>query len=207
MRSTMTALLALLAVLGAALGLAAPVAAQTPPPAAASGTGQASIQKLESFQGIAGLMNLARGCVRIVAVVAPSAPGADAQLDTILSVLRTNPSKRLRAYVLVAHAADADAPLQAALFASRHPGERVVFLWDPNGVSNLWKESVGIKDAGFHTLFCLYDTAATFTLAPATPDAWIEGVAGFDPRPFTDRTRELLRRVESKVAGTATKTP
>jgi hypothetical protein len=206
MRSTMTALLALLAVLGAALGLAAPVAAQTPAPAAAPGTGQA-IQKLENFQGIAGLMNLARGCVRIVAVVAPSAPGADAQLDTILSVLRTNPSKRLRAYVLVTHAADADAPLQAALFASRHPGERVVYLWDPNGVSNLWKESVGIKDTRFHTIFCLYDTAATFTLAPPTPDAWIEGEVGFDPRPFTDRTRELLRRVESKVAGTATKTP
>lgn len=166
------------------------------------------IQTLASFQGIAGLLNLARGCVRIVAVVSPSTPGTDAQLDSILSVVRTSPSKRLRVYVIVTPAADADTPLQATLFAARHTGERVVYLWDPNaGVANPWKESVGIKSTDNRPIFCLYDTAATFTLAPPTPDTWVQGNTRFDPHPFTDRTSELVRRVESKVTGAATQTP
>jgi hypothetical protein len=205
MRSTSTAFLTLLA----ALGLTAPAASQAPPSAPPAAKAKPTeIQTLASFQGIAGLMNLARGCVRIVAVDSPSAPGADAQLDTVLSVVRTSPSKRLRVYVIVTPAADADTPLQAALLASRHPGERVVYLWDPSaGVTNLWKDSVGIKSADSRPIFCLYDTAATFTLAPPTPDTWVQGNARFDPRPFTDRTSELVRRVESKVTGTATQTP
>ncbi len=207
MHSTMTSLHAFLA----ALAFAAPVAAQTQPPAAAAPEARSSeIQKLQSFQGIAGLMNLARGCVRIVAVVSPSAPGADAQFDTILSVVRTNPSKRLRAYVILTPGSDTDTPLQATLFASRHPGERVVYLWDPTaGVANLWKESVGIKAADIQPSFYLYDTAASFTLAPPTPDAWVHGSgeARFDARAFTDRASELVRRVESKVAGASTRTP
>jgi len=207
MRSTMTALLTLLA----ALGLAVPVAAQTPPsapePPAAR---QTEIQRVNNFQGVAGLLNLARGCVRVVAVVSPTAPGADAQMDTILSIVRANPSKRLRAYVVVTPAADATSPLQAALFAARHPGERVIYLWDPTAVvANLWKESVEIAVADMNAVFCLYDTAASFTVAPPTPDTWVHGrgEGRFNAHAFTDRTNELVRRVESKVAGAASRTP
>jgi hypothetical protein len=163
------------------------------------------VHRVEKFEALSGLMNLARGCVRIVAVVSPTAPGADADLAAVLSSVRASSSKRLRAYVVITAASAEDTAIRAAEFAARHTAPRTVYLWDPTAVvAGRFGPVLGVEGK-VHSVYLLYDTAAILGDSPPAPDTWMQDGPGsqnrFDARQLETRANELVRRVESKVAG------
>lgn len=197
------------ALLNLALSTAPALAAAPPDSVAADRPVEEPVRQvlsLENFQGLAGLMNLARGSVRILAVVSPTAPGVGADMDAILSILRANSSKRLRVYVVITAAGKGDTAVRAADLAGRHYDKRVVYMWDPTTVvANTWRTPLGIENGNVHSVFFLYDTPATFTDAPAVPDTWMHRRTDLKGPPFDaarlqTRANELVTRVESKAA-------
>ncbi|MCI0452843.1 MAG: hypothetical protein L0Z51_10720 [Candidatus Latescibacteria bacterium] len=173
-------------------------ASMADPPASAppATTDQPNVRRVEKFAHVAAFLNLAQGTVRIVAVVPVDGSSSAATLDTVAAVVRGNPSKRLRAYVVL-HGLDSS--LRAASLAGRAADPRIVVFWDPSGAAAAPWQSDSSR-AGVW----LYDTSARFAAelpepslvvgAPAdTSDAPIDGAA------LRNRSGELVRRVEAKM--------
>lgn len=182
------------------------VRAQAPAPETDTGEPQTVVPRLTNFTSLSTIMNLARGTVRIVAIVSPSSPGAAGGMDVIASILGDIPSKRFRVYVILSHAGPADSEVRALNLAGRHRDRRIVYLWDPNAaVATAIAPMIGLAGEPAHDVYLLYDTDATFGMAPATPALWmhthprIEGPA-LEAAPLRDRAAELVRAVERKAA-------
>ncbi|HXV14526.1 MAG TPA: hypothetical protein VEC56_10010 [Candidatus Krumholzibacteria bacterium] len=179
----------------AAVAAAALASAADPP--TATGGAPPDVRRIEKFVHIAAFLNLAQGTVRMVAVLPIDGESSAAVLDTVAAVIRGNPSKRLRAYVVLR---GSDSSLRAAVLAGRAADPRIVFFWDPAGTATAaWRADPA--RAGVW----LYDTSARFTGGPpgaslvvgapaATPEAPLAGPA------LREQAGELVRRVEAKMA-------
>ncbi len=170
---------------------------------------QTVVPRLANFTSLSTIMNLARGAVRIVAIVSPSSPEAAASMDAIASVLGDIPSKRLRAYVILSQAREDDSRVRALDLAARHRDRRIVYLWDPGtAVAAAMAPLTGSSDGTVHGVFFLYDTDATFTTVPPAPVLWmqlganVDGPA-LDAESLRDRADELVKTVERKAATAA----
>lgn len=182
-----------------------PVARAQSPSPADSLAAQTTIPQITKFESLSPIMNLARGTVRIVAIVSPSSPDAAAGLDVVASVLRDVPSKRLRAYVILSRAVADDTEMRALELVSRHRDRRIVYLWDPGALVAAAMAPVTGSAAPVHDAYFLYDTDATFTTAPATPVLWMcTGAHHEGPplaaEPLRARAEELVRSVERKAS-------
>lgn len=177
----------------AAWSSAIPCISQTPPaPSEAR-----SIRRIDQFTHAAAFLNLAQGTVRIVTIVPAHSSASQGVIDTVASILRGNPSKRLRAYVILRGGTDDGLPLQAAVIAARASDPRIVYFWDPTGaVAQVWEP--GSAGGAW-----LYDTSAKFSHQPppaslvvAVPDG--RGAA-LDGSALRATSAELVRRVEAKM--------
>jgi hypothetical protein len=158
-----------------------------------------SVRRVDRYVHVAAFLNLAQGTVRIVAAVPSDVRSSLGVVDSIASIVRENPSKRLRAYIILT---GAESPLQAAVLAGQAPDPRVVYFWDPAGeVAKTWAWD-GTACAW------LYDTSAKFADPP--PQASLTVTAKKDGKPYFQcdalraMSNDLVRRVEAKVEASGT---
>jgi hypothetical protein len=203
------------AVVALSLALFAPARAQSPPPSASSwpDSTPSTVVRMDSFTTLVSFFNLASGTVRIVAVLSPSSPATVEVLEAIMGALRANPSRRLRAYVVMSSVSSADTDIRALSHTVPYRERRLTYLWDPNALAASAFRSVSGPGADPATGLCmLYDTDARFLTAPAPPKVWMCA----DPRlhgPPLDAVRlakeanTLVRRVEARATEPATPSP
>jgi hypothetical protein len=152
------------------------------------------IRRIDKFAHAAAFLNLAQGTVRMVAILPTAESASLAMMDTIAAVVRSNPSKRLRAFVILDGETDTESPLRAAVLAGRAGDARIVCFWDPTGaVARMW----GPRDAG---CVRVYDTTAKF-VDPVPPPALEVKAAGgrLDGPALRTSSRDLVQRVEAKM--------
>jgi len=184
-----------------AFGLVSPALAQAPAP----NTSQPqNIARLQNLGTMVAFLNLASGAVRLVVIVDPVSEGSEAALKAVQSVLESNPSKRLRAYV-VWSALSADGTEMRALARSDIHDRRLVYFYDPEGfVANAFRTVVGSGQAPASDVLLLYDTDAHLAPEPPAPSMWmsankdIKGTA-LDATQLGAHANEMVRRVEEKV--------
>jgi hypothetical protein len=181
----------------ALLATAFAVRAPTQPTGTTTVSNPREVRRVERFTHVAAFLNLAQGTVRLVAIVPTDSRASLAAVDTVASIVLNNPSKRLRAYVILRGGNEAESSIRAAILAGRASDSRIVVLWDQTAaVSEYWKP-------GTTPGVWLYDTSATFgeqlpkaslvVAAPAGPDARLNGAA------LRDTSYELVRTVEAKM--------
>jgi len=191
--------LAILLILGSA-----PICrAQEPAAAPDTVSAQKVVPRLSNFTTLATIMNLARGTVRILVVVAPSSPDAEKGLDAVAAILHENPSKRLRAYVVLSRTGDEDTEVRAVNLAGGHLDRRIVYLWDPGDtVAAAIAASEELEGIAPHDLILLYDTTATFTTAAPSPVMWVPlaGDAPVESGALKGEAEQLVHAVEKAAA-------
>jgi len=172
----------------AALLAAVNAFAQTPD------SGTRDVRRIEKFAHAAAFLNLAQGTVRMVAIFPADESASLAMMDTIAAVVRANPSKRLRAYVILDGETDSETPLRAALVAGRAGDSRIVCFWDPTGaVARMW----GPRGPG---CVRVYDTAAKFTTLLPPPALEVKASDGrLDGAALRTSSSGLVQRVEAKM--------
>jgi len=184
---------------------AAPQSAGTPTttgtPAAETSASESDVRGVryvERFTHVASLLNLAQGTVRMVAILPVDTRASLAAVDTVASIVKGNPSKRLRAYVILRGGNEAESSLRAALLVGRASDPRIVFLWDQTGaVTDFWKP-------GPTPGVWLYDTSAKFAEQLPEPALILAAAKGGDARiegaALRSAAYELVRLVEAKMA-------
>lgn len=178
------------------------------PPATAEAESPATqnFRRVDRFAHVAAFLNLAQGTVRIVAIVPAELTSSLGVVDTITAVVRANPSKRLRAYVILK--GGEDTPLQASVLAGRYPDPRIVYFWDPTGiVAGTWESGTTTVGAAW-----LYDTSAKFSDQPPASSLTVSakthgtGVV-LDGAALRAQSDEMVRRVEAKMASAPRESP
>jgi hypothetical protein len=182
---------AILAIAVAALSLSIASASQTPT------TEARSIRRIDQYAHAAAFLNLAQGTVRIVTIVPTQSSSSLSVIDTVAAILRSNPSKRLRAYFILHGESDTALPLQAAVIAGRASDPRIVYFWDPTGaVAQMWEP--GNRGGAW-----LYDTSAKFSDRPPTASLIVAVPAGsastLEGASLRATSAEFVRRVEAKM--------
>jgi hypothetical protein len=152
------------------------------------------VRRIEKFAHAAAFLNLAQGTVRMVAILPIAESASLAMMDTIAAVVRSNPSKRLRAFVILDGETDAESPLRAAVLAGRAGDTRIVCFWDPTGsVARMW----GPPDAG---CVRVYDTTAKFVDPLPPPALEVKADGGrLDGSALRASSSNLVQRVEAKM--------
>ncbi len=150
--------------------------------------------RIEKFAHAAAFLNLAQGTVRVVAILPTDESASAAMMDTIAAVVRSNPSKRLRAYVILDGETDTESPLRAAMIAGRAGDARIVCFWDPTGsVARMW----GARGPG---CVRVYDTTAKFIDPVPPPALEVKPNAGrLDGAALRASSNQLVQRVEAKM--------
>ena len=180
-----------------------PPAATTPIPSPAPG----DVARLRNLGTFVSFMNLASGTVRLVVVVTPSSAECQAMIEAVAQVLQANPSKRLRAYVVLTHLGPGDSEIRALDRASAFRDRRLVYLIDANAVvATAFRSVVASGSEPANGVCLLYDTDAHLALEPPAPSLWmsanpqLKGPA-FDPKRLGQRANEMVRRVEQMANG------
>jgi hypothetical protein len=193
-----------------ALSLALPAAlarAQSPPPTGSSDPAPppSSWVRMETFSTLAAFLNLASGTVRLVAILSPSSPASAAIMETIGTTLRSNPSRRLRAYVVFSHLSTADSEMRALNHAAGLRDRRLIYLWDANAVTaGVFRSVPGSTTEPATDLCMIYDTDARVADPPPAPVLWMSGnprLGGprLEATRFADQANALVRRVEARA--------
>jgi len=184
--------------------------AQAPAPA----TGPASpdnfndVARVQSLGTFVSFMNLAAGTARLVAVVSPSASTCPVVIASIAAVLRANPSKRLRAYVVLSHLSPDDSDARSITVARSFRDRRLVYLIDPNAVVAAAFAPICKSAPDPATSVCfLYDTGARLALEPPAPSLWMSAnpkIKGprLDAAVLGQRANDMVRRVEQMAGET-----
>jgi hypothetical protein len=183
------------------LGLASTSPAVAAPSDSTAAIPGRTITSLEKYSHLAAFLSLAQGTVRIVAFLSPSDPTTPVRLETILAVLGANPSKRLRAYVVLTAIAPGDDTVRATQVARNTPDRRLNYFWDASGTMwRPWEASVGSEDEPVVGVIRLYDTSARFAEQAPGADmiARPTSTGDADARRLRARVDELVRRVEAK---------
>lgn len=166
------------------------VSAQNP-----EGVQREPIRRVEKFVHAAAFLNLAQGTVRMVAILPTSETASLAMMDTIAAVVRSNPSKRLRVFVILNGESDTgESPLRAAVLAGRASDTRIVCFWDPTGsVARMW----GPRDAA---CVRVYDTTAKFIDPLPPPALEVKADDGrLDGSALRVTSNDLVQRLEAKM--------
>lgn len=184
---------AVLAIVVAAMSVSVRSTSQTTP----STPETRNIRRIEQFAHAAAFLNLAQGTVRIVTIVRTESSSSLGVVDTVASILRDNPSKRLRAYFILRGENSTDQPLQAAVIAGRASDPRIVYFWDPTGaVAQMWEP--GNTGGAW-----LYDTSAKFSDRPPKASLVVTMPAGSGSTlagaSLRATSAEFVRRVEAKM--------
>jgi hypothetical protein len=150
--------------------------------------------------------------VRLVVIADPVSEGSAAALKAVQSVLESNPSKRLRAFV-VWTATTPEATEMRALARSSVHDRRLVYFYDPEAVvSNAFRNVVGSGQEPATDILLLYDTDAHLAPDPPAPSVWmtankdIKGTA-LDAKSLSTHANEMVKRVEEKVTDGAQPKP
>jgi hypothetical protein len=184
-----------------------PARGQAPPAAGAppKNLPPVNVAEMKNYGLLASFLNLASGTVRIVAIVSPSAPETPAVMETVLATLAANPSRRLRAYVVLGHMGPADTEARALNVAALYREQRLTCIWDPGAIAaGMFREAIGSGTEPASGVCMLYDTDARFAPAPPAPDLWmsdnprIEGAA-LDGKALGKRAGEMVTRVEARA--------
>jgi len=130
----------------------------------------------------------------MVAILPTAESASLAMMDTIAAVVRSNPSKRLRAFVILDGDTDTESPLRAAVLAGRAGDTRIVCFWDPTGsVARMW----GPRNAG---CVRVYDTTAKFVDPLPPPALEVKADGGrLDGSALRASSSDLVQRVEAKM--------
>lgn len=158
---------------------------------------------LDRFGGLAGLFNLAQGTVRIVSVLSPTCDECRRELEDITAVVAEFPTRRLRAYITFVPQHEEDTVLRALARVREFQDRRVVYLWDPDGVTvGAWSDTAAGAEESSH-LHALYDTGARFREKPDKPD-WLHahtdtGGPLLNRKELTEMVRGMLDRLESRL--------
>ena len=195
-------LLAFLLIASPAIPVIAPsVLAQTP----AAQESPQYVARLQNFGTMVAFLNLASGSVRLVAVIQPSSPSADATLRAVQSVLDANPSKRLRAYVVWTRLVAGDTEMRALSQANSVRDRRLVHFWDGEAyVAGAFRGVLSAGEDPATDVLLLYDTDARLALEPPAPSMWMStnpkltGNAA-DAAQLGANANTMVRRVEAKV--------
>lgn len=181
-------------------GPAAAQAQSSPAPA----TDQTQVARLQNFGTMVAFLNLASGAVRLVAILDPISEGSDSVMKTVQSILESNPSKRLRAYVIWSATSNESTEMRALSHSSVRD-RRLVYFYDSGGfVPDAFRKVLGSSENPATDVVLLYDTDAHLTLDPPAPSMWmsanpdIEGPT-LDAKQLGARANEMVRRVEDKV--------
>jgi hypothetical protein len=124
----------------------------------------------------------------------------------VRSVLASNPSKRLRAYVVWSHAGPADTEVRALTASTTVRDRRLVYFWDSGTqVADYFRGALGQPGATATGVVLLYDTDARLSMTPPAPSIWMSvnpRVAGapLDAAALGAHANEMVRRVEAKIA-------
>ncbi len=190
------------------LGLIAALSAAEPPAQSPSPESPShGIPRLPNVTSMATILNLGRGAVRIVAAISPTSDSADDGLGAIEAVLRENPSKRLRAYVFLTGAGEADTPLRATDVASRHQDRRIAYMWDPDAIAGTTlAPRIGLTGSAASDVIFIFDTDAAFTDVAPEPSLWMRtspAATGnrLDAESLRSRVDSLVTQVERKASG------
>lgn len=164
-----------------------------------------SVPRLQNFGTLVGILNLARGAVRVVVILNPSAAGCQDALTAVNSMLQSNASKRLRVYVVWSRLGKEDTELRAISMSTGMRDRRLVYFWDPEAfVANSFRGVVGSGDSPATGVLLLYDTDTHLALDPPAPSMWMSvnpALTGpaLDPAELGSQANEMVRRVEAKV--------
>jgi hypothetical protein len=163
------------------------------------------VAKLQNFGTMVAFVNLAAGAVRLVVVLDPMSEGSEAALSAVKSVLETNPSKRLRAFVVWSAVTAEGTEMRALTRSSQVHDRRLVYFYDPEGVvSNAFRGVVGSGQTPATDVVLLYDTDAHLAMEPPAPLMWMSAnrdIKGetLDAKQLSAHANEMVRRVEEKV--------
>jgi hypothetical protein len=184
---------AALGALAASFVLAVPQGTAPPEPESPAAR---NFRRVDRYFPVSALLNLAQGTVRIVTIVPVDKASSFAVIDTVLSVVAANQSKRLRAYVILR----GESGLQALQLATRYSDARVAYFWDPTtAVASAWESGTTTEGTAW-----LYDTSAKFS--DRAPPAALTVVATTDEevvmvgRELRAEANAMVRRVEAKMA-------
>ncbi|HEX6791477.1 MAG TPA: hypothetical protein VF247_09225 [Candidatus Krumholzibacteria bacterium] len=172
-----------------------------------------SVAQLQSFGTMVAFLNLAAGTVRVVAILEPASPAADDAVNALRSLLESNSSKRLRAYVVWTRLSDQDTQLRALSRANTLRDRRLVQFWDNDAVvAESFRSVVASGTVPATGVVLLYDTDARLALSPPAPALWMSmnaGIAGpaFDPARLGASANTMVRRVEAKVTDVTSPKP
>ena len=185
------------------LALVAPAGAQAP------ANNNQAVARLQNMGTMVAFLNLASGAVRLVVIADPVSEGSDAALKAVQSVLESNPSKRLRVFVVWSATTPEATEVRALQRCSVHD-RRLVYFYDPEGfVPNAFRNVVGSGQEPATDVLLLYDTDAHLAPDPPAPSMWmsankdIKGTA-LDAKQLSTHANEMVKRVEEKVNDGAT---
>ena len=154
-----------------------------------------TVRMVDRFNYLAAFLNLAQGTVRMVVIVPTDVKSSQAAVDSVTAVVRSIPSKRLRAYLIMR---GGEMPIQAAVLAAHATDPRFSCFWDSTAtVAGAWESGTSVG-AGVW----LYDTSAKFAGAPP-PAALVVTTPARTPLDTSALRREadaLVRRLEAKIA-------
>ncbi len=179
-----------------------PALAQVPPSAPQQAQ---QLAKLQNFGTMVAFVNLAAGAVRLVVVLDPTSEGAVAAMSAVQSVLESNPSKRLRAFVVWSAVTAEGTEMRALERSNQVHDRRLVYFYDPEGaVSNAFRGVVGSGETPATDVVLLYDTDAHLAMNPPAPAMWMSAnrdIKGetLDAKQLSAHANEMVRRVEEKV--------
>jgi hypothetical protein len=171
-----------------------------------------NIVEMPNWGLLASFLNLAAGTVRVVAVLSPSAPESGTLMETVLATLSANPSRRLRAYVVLEGLGPADTQARALNLATNYREPRLTFLWDAGAVAaGTFRAAIGSGKEPAAGVCLLYDTGARFSSSAPAPALWMTvnprlAGAALDRAELEARSGEMVRRVEA-AAREAARTP
>lgn len=166
---------------------------------------QQQVAKLQNFGTMVAFVNLAAGAVRLVVVVDPTSAGSDAAMSAVKSVLESNPSKRLRAFVVWSAITAEGTELRAVARSNEVHDRRLVYFYDPEGaVAGAFRGVVGSGETPATDVVLLYDTDAHLAMNPPAPAMWMSAnrdIKGetLDAKQLSAHANEMVRRVEEKV--------
>lgn len=196
-------------VVTALLALTAPPSSAQAAPADSLSGGTARFVQIDNVEGFSGFFNIARGTVRIVALLSPTCPECVASYGEIVKIMQSTPNRRLRSYVVFMPVRPSDTRAIALSVLAQYQDRRVSYFWDPNfAVGEMLKPVVGsdtrVEDGCF-----VFDTSASIRASADEPSLWMRQHAhgdapAFDAAAVEKRVRELLARLVERQRRQAT---
>jgi len=163
-----------------------------------------NIPELARIGTFSPFFDLGQGAVRIVAIVSPESPEAEAVFDAIARVFAEVSNNRLRAFIVLSPESPRELQADALRLFARVEDRRITGFWDPKGVTrDHWQPAVESESRGWDAVF-VYDTDVRFSATTDEGSYWFynpdSGKASvLEASPLEIRVRELLASFERRT--------